>query len=166
MTTGWRGCRIDAGQGASVWRVPRILLVNGPNLDQLGRREPEVYGSTTLADIEAAFAATATELGAEAECTQHAGEGDLVTAIHRGGAEFDGIVINPGAYGHYGYALRDAIAACDVPVIEVHISNVHARESFRHELVLTPVVDGLVSGCGVVGYELALRACLARVASR
>jgi len=142
--------------------VPSVLLINGPNLDLLGIREPEIYGSETLADIEARVVALGVELGVEVECVQSNSEGDLIDAVHRG-RTMDGIVLNSAAYSHYSYALRDAVTAAEVPCIEVHISNIHAREEFRHTSVITPVVAGFICGCGTLGYELALRACVARI---
>jgi 3-dehydroquinate dehydratase-2 len=142
--------------------VPSVLLVNGPNLDLLGVREPGIYGSQTLAQIEARVVALGHELGAEVECVQRNSEGELIEQIHRAGS-MDGLILNSAGYSHYSYALRDAVAAVRVPCIEVHISNVHAREDFRQTLVITPVTAGLISGCGTLGYELALRACLARI---
>ena len=135
----------------------KVLLINGPNLNLLGLRDPKVYGSTTLADIEARVKALGAELGVEVQTFQSNSEGALIDAIH--GARFlGGIVIDPGAYAHYSYAMRDAIDAVPVPCIEIHISNVHARDAFRHTSVISPVVDGFICGVGVYGYELALHA--------
>jgi 3-dehydroquinate dehydratase II len=142
--------------------VPSVLLVNGPNLDLLGVREPEIYGSETLADIEARVVALGVELGVDVECVQRGGEGEIIEQIHRA-RTMDGIVLNAAGYTHYSYALRDAIAAVEVPCIEVHISNVHAREEFRHTSVISAVAAGIIVGCGTLGYELALRACVARI---
>lgn len=142
---------------------PTVLLLNGPNLNLLGRRDPAHYGSTTLADIERRVAALGAELGAQVRCAQSNHEGELVDLVH-GAAELDGIVINPGAFAHYSIALRDAVDAVDTPCVEVHISNVYAREEFRHTSVTAPVMQGYIAGCGVVGYELGLRAVLARIA--
>ncbi len=134
-----------------------VLLLNGPNLDLLGKRDPGVYGSSTLADVELSARRVGSELGVQVETAQTNNEGGMVDEIHRAGA-LDGLIINPGAYGHYSYAIRDAIEAIDVPCIEVHISNIHAREEFRHTSVISPVVKGVICGLGVHGYELALRA--------
>ncbi|MGW8376257.1 type II 3-dehydroquinate dehydratase [Streptomyces sp. ODS28] len=145
----------------------RILLLNGPNLNLLGERDPEQYGSTTLREIEERVAALGKELGAEVRCAQSNHEGALVDFVHEARHAEHGIVFNPGAYAHYSYALRDAIDAVSslgVPTVEVHISNVHARETFRHTSVTAPVCAGMVSGHGVFGYELALRSVLHRVA--
>jgi len=137
--------------------------MNGPNLNLLGTREPEVYGTTTLADVEAAFVAHAKVLGAEGVCFQSNHEGALVERIHA--ARSDGtavIVINPGAYTHTSVALRDAFAAVAIPFIEIHISNVHRREPFRHHSYLSDIAEGVVMGLGVTGYRLALEAAVER----
>jgi 3-dehydroquinate dehydratase II len=139
-----------------------VLLINGPNLDLLGVREPEIYGSETLADIEARVVALGLELGVDVECVQSNSEGDLIDALHRA-RSMHGIILNSAAFSHYSYALRDAVAAAEVPCIEIHISNVHAREEFRHTSVVSPVAAGIIVGCGTLGYELALRACVARI---
>jgi 3-dehydroquinate dehydratase II len=142
-----------------------VLLLNGPNLNLLGTRDPAQYGTTTLAEVEARVAGLGKELGVEVVCAQHNGEGGLVDRLHaaRGWA---GVVMNPGAYAHYSIALRDAVDAIEAPVVEVHISNVYAREEFRHTSVTAPVVAGYIAGCGVLGYELGLRAVLGRAAER
>lgn len=136
----------------------RILVLNGPNLNLLGTREPGVYGSTTLADVEQRLADVASELNAEIECRQSNHEGDLVDWIGSCPGTFDGLVINPAAHTHTSVALRDALAATGTPAIEVHISNVHARERFRHRSLTAPVCLGQICGLGVAGYEWALRA--------
>ncbi len=143
----------------------KVLLLNGPNLNLLGTRNPGVYGAATLADVEAAVAALGADLGVEVTAAQSNSEGTLVDRIHEARG-MDGIVINPGAYGHYSYAIRDAIESVSLPCIEVHISNIHAREEFRHRSVISPVVDGFICGCGVYGYQLALRAVVERVEER
>lgn len=142
-----------------------VLLLNGPNLNLLGERDPAQYGSATLADIEARVTDLGTELGAAVVCAQSNHEGEMVDRIHEARA-YQGIVCNPGAYAHYSYALRDAVAAVAAPYVEVHISNVYAREDFRHTSVTAPVAAGYIAGCGVFGYELALRAVLHRIAER
>jgi len=139
-----------------------VMLLNGPNLNLLGVRDSKVYGSLTLAEVESAFVKLAAQLGVEVVTAQSNSEGVLVDRIHEA-RSMDGIVINPGAYAHYSYAIRDAIEAVPVPCVEVHISNIHAREEFRHRSVISPVVAGFICGCGVYGYELALRALLNRI---
>jgi 3-dehydroquinate dehydratase-2 len=142
----------------------KVLLLNGPNLNLLGRRDPAQYGTATLADVEARTVAAGAELGLTVECRQSNHEGVLVDLVQAApGAGFAGIVINPGAYAHYSYALRDAVDAVDIPCVEIHISNVHAREPFRHVSVTAPVMAGFICGCGIAGYPLALRALLARL---
>ncbi len=135
-----------------------ISVLNGPNLNRLGKREPEIYGTTTLEELEADCEAWARELGYTAVCHQSNFEGQLVEWIHRAGDEgFDGVVLNAGAYTHTSVALRDAISSITVPVIEVHISNVHARESFRHHSYIAPVCKGSIAGLGFLGYKLAIQ---------
>ncbi|TDQ54458.1 type II 3-dehydroquinate dehydratase [Actinorugispora endophytica] len=135
---------------------PTVLLLNGPNLNLLGERDPAQYGSTTLADVEKRVSALGAELGVDVVCAQSNHEGALVDHVHSARA-MDGIVFNPGAYAHYSIALRDAVDAVAAPCVEVHVSNVYAREPFRHTSVTAPVMRGSISGCGVHGYELALR---------
>ena len=135
----------------------KVLLMNGPNLNLLGQREPEVYGSTTLADIEEMFAAYAAERGVEAECFQSNWEGALIDAIHASMGVYDGIVYNPGAHTHYSYALHDAISSVTTPVVEIHISDIYKRkEEFRHCSVLADACIGQVTGLGPQGYLRAL----------
>lgn len=136
-------------------------MLHGPNLNALGTREPQVYGSVTLADVDDQLRALARELSCGIEIAQHSHEGDLIDAVHAAAAAQRAIVINPGAYTHYSYALRDALGAVSVPKIEVHLSNIYARESFRRRSVIAPVVHGSVSGFGVHSYLLALRAAAA-----
>jgi 3-dehydroquinate dehydratase II len=136
----------------------RVLVVHGPNLNLLGEREPAVYGSTTLEEIDAAIQREAEKLGISARCVQLNGEGAIIDALHAARKECDAVVINPGAYSHYSYAVRDAIAAIGIPAIEVHLTNVAARESFRHSSVTAAACRGVVSGLGPAGYLLALRA--------
>ncbi|MBF6600113.1 MAG: type II 3-dehydroquinate dehydratase [Dehalococcoidia bacterium] len=140
----------------------RILLVNGPNLNTLGAREPEIYGTTTLAQIEAAVRARAAEFQADVRALQSNSEGAIVDWLQQEQADGDGLVINAGALAHYGIALRDAVAACGLPAVEVHISNVWRREEFRHASLLSPVVSGAIVGLGAHGYVLAVEA-LARI---
>ncbi len=141
----------------------RVLLINGPNLNRLGLREPEVYGRTTLAELEEEVRAEGRVLGVEVEAVQANGEGELVSAIHRAGAEFDGILLNPGAYTHTSVAIRDAIQSVSVPCVEVHLSNIHAREPFRQHSLTAPACIGLIAGFGVYGYRLGLRALAHRL---
>ena len=138
----------------------KVLIVNGPNLNMLGRREPTIYGSDSLAEVERQLTSVAPELGVELQFFQSNHEGAIIDAIHSTFGEFVGIVINPGAFTHYSYAIRDALAAVKVPFIEIHISNVHARETFRHTSVLAALAVGQISGLGIYGYELALRGLL------
>jgi 3-dehydroquinate dehydratase-2 len=134
----------------------RILLINGPNLNMLGTREPEIYGRDTLDEIVAKTKAMAAELDAEVMAMQSNHEGAIVDFIQQNQATADGIVINPGAFGHTSYAIRDAIAGSELPTVEVHISNVHARERFRERLVLSGVCKGVITGLGWRGYLYAL----------
>lgn len=134
-----------------------VLLLNGPNLNLLGDRDPSVYGHATLKDVERRAVELGLELGVAVRCVQTNSESAIIDLLHDSRKEL-GVVINPGAYGHYSYAIRDAIEVIEIPVIEVHISNIHAREAFRHVSVITPVVSGFISGIGIFGYELALRA--------
>lgn len=136
---------------------PRVLVVNGPNLNLLGRREPEVYGTTTLADVEDRCRALGAELGLVVDTRQSNHEGVLIDAVQEAMTGHGGVVINPGGFTHTSVALRDALAALPCPVVEVHISNVHAREAFRSHSYVSPVATAVIAGAGVVGYELALR---------
>jgi 3-dehydroquinate dehydratase-2 len=138
-----------------------VTVMNGPNLNLLGTRKPEVYGSTTLADVEKQCQQDAEKLGLELVFLQSNYEGQLVDWIHETGADVKagnsiGAVYNPGAHTHYAYALRDAIEAASLPVVELHISNVHAREEFRHQSVISPLARGVIVGFGVLGYSLAI----------
>lgn len=137
----------------------RILVLHGVNLNMFGKRDPSQYGTATLADIDAALQSLAQELGATVECFQTNHEGLMVERIHQAlGEGVDAVVVNAGAWTHYSYAIADALAILPVPVVEVHMSNVHAREAFRHQSVLSPVCAGSVCGFGVESYLLGLRA--------
>ncbi|MBQ0961419.1 type II 3-dehydroquinate dehydratase [Ideonella sp. 4Y11] len=136
----------------------RVLLLNGPNLNLLGTREPHIYGADTLADVEQRFAAEASALGLQSECFQTNHEGQMIDRIHA--ARLDGtafIVINPGGWTHTSVALRDALAGVAIPVVEVHVSNVHRREAFRHHSYISGIAEGVIAGLGVFGYSAALQ---------
>lgn len=139
----------------------RVLVIHGPNLNLLGEREPEIYGKQTLADIDAAVAALARELNVEVRCVQHNGEGAIIDELHAARSQYDAVVINPGAYTHYSYAIADAVAAIRIPVVEAHLSNTAAREAFRRTSVVAPVCAGTIAGFGADSYALALRAVVA-----
>jgi len=138
----------------------KILVLNGPNLNLLGRREPEVYGRLTLAEICEAIQRKGAELGVEVECRQSNAEGELVGWIQDARGMADAIVLNAAAYTHTSVALRDAIASAEVPTIEVHLSNIHARESFRHKSMIAPVCVGSIAGFGLTSYLLGLQAAV------
>lgn len=137
-----------------------IHVLNGPNLDRLGVREPEVYGSTTYDDLVGDLLAAAGEAGVDLHCRQTAGEGELVTWIHEADAEADGLILNAAAYTHTSVAVRDALLSVSIPVIEVHISNPHAREDFRRTNLISDAVAATVQGFGVRGYRMALQGLL------
>ena len=135
-----------------------ILILNGPNLNMLGLREPEIYGHDTLSDVEAACRSHAAGLGLEVDCRQSNHEGQLIDWVHEARTAFAGIVINPGAYSHTSIALLDALKAVGKPVVEVHLSNIHQRESFRHHSYVSQVAKGVICGLGIQGYLSALDA--------
>lgn len=138
----------------------KILFLNGPNLNLLGQREPGIYGTTSLADIEADVRRCAAQSHAEIDFRQSNHEGELVTWIQQAKGVFDAIVINAAAYTHTSVALRDAISAVKIPTIEIHLSNIHAREEFRHKSLIAPVCTGQISGFGPKSYILALQALI------
>jgi len=144
----------------------RIAVINGPNLNLLGTREPETYGRITLAEVEAGLRQVAADLSIEIECEQHNGEGAIVDAVQALHGRADGAVINAGAYSHTSLAIRDAFASVSVPFVEVHVSNVQAREPERRHSMLAAGAVGIVQGFGVYGYELALRGLVRLLAAR
>ncbi len=143
----------------------RILVLHGPNLNLLGKREPEFYGHQTLADIDASLHATAKQLGVEVECFQSNHEGELIDRIQAGMGQAAGILINPGGLTHTSIALRDALVATRLPIVEVHLSNVFARESFRQHSYVSPIAVGVISGLGAQGYRFGLEALVSKISS-
>lgn len=144
--------------------MSKVLVINGPNLNLLGTREPHIYGSTTLADVEAGLRAQAKELGLELDCFQSNHEGAIVDRIHQ--ARLEGVkfvLINPGAYTHTSVAIRDAFGGVAIPFVEVHISNVHKREAFRHHSYLSDIAEAVMAGFGTQGYSLALQFIAAKL---
>ena len=152
----------DASSGSAC--NPRILVLHGPNLNLLGTREPDVYGRTTLADIHAMMEARARADGVQIESFQSNSEGGLIDRVQAAGAEgIEFIIINPGGYTHTSVALRDALVAVRIPFVEVHLSNIHAREEFRHHSYFSDIAIGTICGLGAQGYALALEAALTRI---
>ena len=148
-------------------RVMKILLLNGVNLNMFGHRDPKQYGTVTLAQIEQKIQTLGTELGAEVECFQTNFEGAMCERVHQAFRDqVDAVLINAGAWTHYSMALRDAVAILTCPVVELHMSNIHAREPFRHHSVLADIVRGQICGFGADSYELALRAAISAVHNR
>lgn len=147
-------------------KAPNVLLLNGPNLNLLGSREPEVYGKTTLADIEATCRTRAGDLGLELDCRQSNHEGQLVDWIQEASASHDAIILNPGAYSHTSIAIPDALKAVGLPVVELHLSNIHKREPFRHTSYVSAVAEGVICGFGAHGYVLALEAAAQLISAR
>jgi len=154
-----------AGRRGTIGGVAIIALLHGPNLNLLGQREPHIYGSATIDDYVAAVAAGAAQHWHTVEAFQSNHEGALVDAIHEARGTAAAIIINPGAFTHYAWAIHDALAAFDGPIIEVHISNPNAREPWRHTSVVAPVATGSITGLGMHGYELAVQAVVRRLAA-
>lgn len=148
---------------AQVAKAPKVLILNGPNLNMLGSRQPDVYGRETLADIEESCRRHAASRGLSAECRQSNSEGELVGWIQGARESHDGIIINPGAYSHTSIAIMDAFLAVGLPVIEVHLSNIHRREAFRHHSYVSKVADAVICGLGSQGYHMALDAMARRL---
>jgi 3-dehydroquinate dehydratase-2 len=145
----------------------KVLVLHGVNLNTFGRRDPELYGTTTLAEIDAQLTALATELGVDIETFQTNHEGAMCERIHQGHADgTDAVVVNAGAWTHYSYGIRDALAILTVPIVEVHMSNIHAREPFRHNSVFSGVFRGQISGFGVDSYLLGLRAAVSAAGAK
>jgi 3-dehydroquinate dehydratase-2 len=159
------GNKTSAGKSAeSDVRRARVLVLHGPNLNLLGRREPEIYGNETLADIHATMETRARARGVQIESFQSNSEGELIDRIQAAATEgIEFIIINPGAYSHTSIAIPDALRGVVIPYIEVHISNIHAREAFRHHSHFSASAAGIIVGLGIQGYELALDAALARI---
>ena len=143
--------------------MDKIFLINGPNLNLLGTRSPDIYGSSTLADVLASVEVRAKEYKLKVESLQSNHEGELIDFLQRANHEAKAVIINPGGYAHTSVALRDAVEAVSIPVIEVHISNIFAREPFRHQSYISEVSDGVICGLGTLGYQLAVEAAAAKI---
>lgn len=161
-----RAGRTSQGIRANFMTAKLIYVLNGPNLNLLGTREPEIYGSATLKDIEAATTARAGECGLKVEFRQSNSEGTLVDWVQEAAAKSSGLIINPGAYTHTSIALLDALQAAKIPKIELHLSNIHAREPFRRQSVTASAVDGTIMGFGATGYRLSVEALKSLIESR
>lgn len=146
--------------------MAKVLVLNGPNLNMLGTREPEIYGRTTLEDIDNMLKKRGSEAGIVVDCFQSNHEGALVDKIQAANHNYDYIIFNAAAFTHYSIAIRDAIAAIDVPVVEVHISNIHQREEFRHTSVIAPVAMGQICGLGIESYLAALEAVIYKLKNK
>lgn len=138
--------------------MTKVLIINGPNLNMLGKREQSIYGDTTLNEINNEAVRYGSSIEFEVDTFQSNSEGEIINAIHAAGEKYEGVIINPGAFTHTSYAIRDAIASIDVPFVEVHLSNIHSREEFRHSSVTAPVCMGQISGFGLNSYILGLKA--------
>ncbi len=138
--------------------MSKYLIINGPNLNMLGIREPGIYGGSTLNDVNELIKTNADRLGVDVDFFQSNTEGEIINTIHASMGQYDGIIMNPGAFTHYSYAIHDALTSVNVPCIEVHISNIHKREEFRHKSVTAPACKGQICGLGIYGYVLALEA--------
>lgn len=149
---------LAAQTGGGLSKNTKILIINGPNLNLLGTREPEIYGATTLGEIEADCLAVAQSSGMEASCVQSNSEGAIVDHIQAARSECAGIVINPGAYTHTSVAILDALLASELPVVEIHLSNIHAREAFRNHSYVSKAATGVICGFGADGYAMAITA--------
>jgi 3-dehydroquinate dehydratase-2 len=146
---------------AEVGNMQKFLLLNGPNLNYLGKREPEIYGTTTLAELEESIIKIGNQFSVEVQSFQSNVEGEIINRIYKAYEDgVDGIIINPGGYTHTSIAIHDCIASVPIPVIEVHISNIHAREEFRHKSIISSATVGQIIGFGIYGYELALSALI------
>lgn len=148
---------------AQVAKAPKVLILNGPNLNMLGSRQPDVYGRETLADVEESCRRHGQGLGLEVDCRQSNSEGQLIDWIHEARNSHDGIIINPAAYTHTSIAIMDALLAAELPLIEVHLSNIHRREAFRHQSYVSKVADAVLAGLGSQGYLFALDALARRL---